>query len=112
MKRREVIAAIFGTTFICPRWLEKLLLDKHSTQIIETPNYDGSARQIVERVLAGSDRIDAMVLENNQSRGCLSDDDYSRGFRNALLVAQVALHDGSSRLIDALAPISCDKTTV
>ena len=90
MKRRDVIKAIFGTTCLCPDWLEKLLLG--STQIKETPRHDASARGIVERVLKGSDSIDWAVDMQLSSCDC-KNDEYFRGLYNGLLFAQATLQD-------------------
>lgn len=92
LTRREVIAAIFGTGMVCPKWLEKLLLGKHSTQIKETPKYDGAARSIVERVFAGCDTIDKLV-EQQLSSCDFVHDNYFRGKLSGLLLAQKALQD-------------------
>ncbi len=90
LNRRQVMAAIFGTGCFCPKWLEKLLLTKHPKQITETVQYDGSARDIVERVLRGSDTIDAYVDLQKSSCDCV-DDAYFRGMSNGLLLAQKTL---------------------
>ena len=98
LTRREVIAAIFGAGTLCPKWLERLMLDKHSTQVKETPRYDASARGIVERVLAGSDTIDELVELQMSSCDC-ENDDYFRGLYNGLLLAQKVLQDAEYRPI-------------
>ena len=92
LTRREVITVIFGTGFACPVWLKRLLLDKHSTQIKETPRYDASARDIVERVLKGSDAIDNLVSIQKSSCDC-ENDPYFQGLYNGLLLAQATLQD-------------------
>jgi hypothetical protein len=98
MKRRDVIKAIFGVTFVCPKWLEKLLLEKHPTQIKETERYDASARKIVERVLEGCDIIDTLVDAQLYSCGCVNDS-YFRGLYNGLLLAQATLQDSEYKPI-------------
>lgn len=92
LTRRQVIAVIFGTSYVCPKWLERLLLDKHSTQIKETPRYDPSARQIVERVLVGCDKVDDLVDLQLSTCDC-ENDSYFRGMYNGLLIAQATLQD-------------------
>ena len=92
MNRRQVIAAIFGSGYLCPKWLEALLLSKHSTQIKETPRYGPAAREIVERLLKASDDIDDLVDIQLSSCDCKGEP-YFKGLYNGLLLAQATLQD-------------------
>ena len=112
MNRRQAVLAFFGLTiparyqypvgtkrfirrtyagpYPCPKWLERLLLDKHPKQIKETLRYGGSAKGIVERVLQGADSIDGLV-ELAKPAPC--DNSYVIGLYNGLLMAQAMLQD-------------------
>lgn len=100
MNRRQVIFNIFGFTTLCPSWLERLLLDKHSTQIIETERYNGSAKDIIERVLKGCDSIDEVIeVGKDFCDYSKKEYDYFRGMHNGLLLAQAQLKDSEYKPI-------------
>ncbi len=95
MNRRDVIKVIFGPGFVCPKWLERLLLGKHSSQIKETPNYSPSARSIIERLLDGADKIDEELKTAWERRDRSGDSTY--GFYLGLEKASNILGDDPDR---------------